>query len=212
MSERIGLSINREQLGVLGYGSPINQEGRVGVASRNQCTSFFEPFLNRIDQEEVVAAGVKLVIPRYHLYGTQPKEQYSNQKLRTVRGRFAKCGAECLRRNPVYVCFLPAGDQSTLAIIDGHHRARESGNIKEDGKKIIGIPSVVLTLEQTVNFINRTLQPNEVVYTPDTLRMKLYFDVASALATFQEMDRAKQPKPLCGITRLIELCTAFPSF
>ncbi|MDP3988269.1 MAG: hypothetical protein Q8P80_03945 [Candidatus Levybacteria bacterium] len=163
--------------------------------------------LEKINFKEYEGIGMKLMIPRINLFGTQRITEYNKRSRRILEAQLSKCGVNCLKDNPPIVCAISDLRCITLAVVDGNHRVRYSGNFRG----IRAIPCLVYTPEQLAYIKN--LNPKNGQESPYGLSRRILRDVSESLDSFSH---SKMPDE--KYQRLLEadnydkLGEIFPSF
>lgn len=179
------------------------QQDRPDRQDVKHCTR--EKFQGKIDFKEYEFWGIRIMIPRYYLHGTQKQEEYDNKKRRAVETQFQKCGITCLEENPAIVCAVPIiKDQMLPAIIDGHHKSRYSTNFG-----IHLVPSLVFSPDALTEIYRREgVEPSDKA----VLIEKIQQNVAEAIDSFKHMPDYKQPRLIPKVTKPSDLLKYFPAF
>lgn len=177
---------------------PIND----GVDIPSITTS--QPFYTEGFKELLEGRGERLTIPRIFLYGTQELGEYSEENRRSIEGLLQEHGKSFLEQNPILVCAIPHQTGMTLAIIDGHHRARYSGKFH-----INEIPSIVLTPDELAdikNKHNQTKGNGKPPTTGDLVAKELLHSIAIAAESFsRRMPPEKKSHPIPEVTSIPQL-------
>lgn len=152
--------------------------------------------------------GVRLEIPRQHIYGIQRKDEYEKDKTQAVMEALQADGVEFLREHPVLLCALSNQDVMTLALIDGHHRVRYAGLYG-----IQMIPSIVYTPDKAAPILNKSSKTSQFnSFTAANVVPWLDQGINEALASFKTIPDYKQPRPIPQARNVIDLQRRFRSF
>lgn len=171
-------------------------------------------FPDNIFTEEVLHEGVRLMIPRGYIFGTQEKGEYDSSKNRSInKTKLAKKalkegGINYLKENPVILCTLPGENALQLALVDGHHRTRYAPRYG-----IRTIPSIILTAEQTAPILTEVFEPKpKVPFTSKEIEGILSCWIAETLNSFKEIPDHLQPRVIPQATTIDDLQRRFESF
>jgi hypothetical protein len=167
------------------------------------CSDVVIKYHNAADYETLTGKGLRLLLPRTNLHGTQRIDEYTSSKLKRYSEILKKWGFQFLMDNPVRVCALPWQSGLLLAIIDGHHRARASGV-----PGFSSIPAEVYTPEQLVESIR---DPFRSLFNADTLAKQIKGDVIEAHASFMNIPTDKRPRIIWGEYSADDIASTFPS-
>lgn len=161
---------------------------------------FIEDFLTENDK----ATMPRILVPKPHLFGAQPKEAYST---RSRKEAFAHFGQEEGRgyltylQHPTLVVPLFYGNSAYLTITDGHHRARYVD------RSIV--PCRIATLEEATSIYNRFVSKE---ISPELFREDLQSSVFLALKSFEAMPIERQPRPVLNVGNIKDLVDKFDQF
>lgn len=157
--------------------------------------------INLKDELDKNSKGIRLLIPKFFLHGTQRKEEYDNQKRRQVEYALKTQGINFLLQNPIIGCVIFENNHATIAILDGHHRTRYAAlyGIKD-------IPALVSQPEDIVNILNRHGKKiNKQDFVNETNE-----DISLAVHSFSIRNpKFIIPQALSGISKLDELSLRF---
>jgi len=100
-------------------------------------------------------------ISTIYLYGTQTINEYDHTRLQRVK-RNVKINPNFYIDNPIILCLLPDNNETTVVIIDGHHRVRSAPKFD-----IVHIPALIYTLEAISQIKGRPVESLEMEYRRD---------------------------------------------
>lgn len=169
------------------------------------------------NKEVVTQYGATVMIPRKHLFGTQSEHRYTIDQEERVSIGLDIYGMDFLKHLPPVVCALPGEEPNTmqLAIIDGHHRVRTSGRLKDkgvSGKERNTIPAVLVSLEQLTHMLN-VGKPPEKQHDQDFYQKLIRDQIEKTVDAFKPtLPDWKKQKPIKGISSFEDLVRKFPSF
>lgn len=155
-------------------------------------------------KRELEEYGIKLLVPKILLHGTQRREEYDNLKRKQVEYAFATQGVNFLLQNPVIGCVLIDNNLATLAVLDGHHRTRYAAlyNIKD-------IPILLCQPKDVVNVLNK----HEKQISEEEFINEINRDINLAIHSFSiRYPRYSIPKSLLGVSRFEDLSLRFKIF
>lgn len=159
-------------------------------------------------REQEMFPGARLKIPRSYIFGIQPKEEYDNRKAKLAKAAISQGGIKFLEENPIILCAIPYQNGVSLALIDGHHRTRYSGQFG-----ITHMPSLVFSPEAVAEMYNRSsFKPKNSFFTPESLVTYLDQSIGETLHSFRELPDNKQPQLVRGVNSIEQLQERFPSF
>lgn len=154
-------------------------------------------------KEAIGGKGLRLLIPRIHIFGRQLPGEYGGIKRRQVVAALNKDGVNYLLENPIITCAVSVGSQLLLAIIDGHHRNRYSGLYP----KITLMPCIVSTPEVLVEILNSHRSEDKKIDL-ETFVKSLLIDTAEVTAVLPD---EKKPHMIPSISNIEELKARFAS-
>lgn len=146
------------------------------------------------------AFGLRMLVPKWYLYGTQNKDEYNHKSGDWVRERFkTKQGRFEMLKSPEIVVAVPEDTGLMLFIADGHHRSRYCSNET--------VPSLIFT-ERYARSIANVFNKNNG-YEPlneSEFREHLYESATSALRSFSRtLPENKYPRPVIGVSSIHDL-------
>ena len=154
-------------------------------------------------------------IPRKHIFGRQRMGEYEEYKRDLAIKAFEEDPRGFLENKPVSLCMVPDVDGgSRLVIIDGHHRFRESGRLKEHDADsgttrmlYSKVPSQVFTPEETADLLNNSgkRMGDGSLYTAAKVVEEFSIDSAAAEQDFDGMPAYKRPVLIGGVTTVKQL-------
>lgn len=151
--------------------------------------------------------GTRLMVPRFNIFGIQPVEDYSRVTEREIVEGYRQSGMNLLYESPVWLCAMGKNSIMTLALIDGHHRARYAGKFG-----IHLIPSIVFTPEEAATLWNRHPKATSQLSVAEYMAM-LEEGMGQALKSFDRLcSDSKLPKSIPDVDSIDDLTRRFACF
>lgn len=151
--------------------------------------------------------GARLMVPRFNIFGIQPAEDYSRITERKIIEGYQQDGINLLYESPVWLCALIKNSITTLALMDGHHRARYAGKFD-----IHMIPSIVFTPEQAVALWNENPKCTKSITVDEYINM-MEEGMGEALKSFDRLcGDSRMPRHIPDVDSIDDLTRRFASF
>lgn len=189
----------------------IDMSGNINSKPNNQPCNFNKELYEGVDlailREAISREGIGLWIPRQYLFGTQTLEEYDPKKRKSIEEKLLSDGVKCLEQNPLLACAIPYNNSISVAIIDGHHKARYSSKYN-----IHALPCLVASPEVYVKIMKKCCPQKEIK--TDSFVMKLEDETTAAIRSFsyRMQDKYSPPRLITGVSDTDQLKTIFDPF
>lgn len=163
--------------------------------------SFYQPdagYTVRVTKGELIELPtkdtIKILVPRHYLYGTQKPNDYKKSSTKRVTKGYSEQGIFYLYNNPIIACAVPYQSHTVrLALMDGHHRVRYLGNLRNPDS--ILIPTYVTNSALAASLYNIPSETRTITILNSAMDEALYaFD--RHLAHYHKQHLIPAPQPI----------------